>query len=209
MEALRSAADAVPAEVPVELQAFETTSPATGLGSIVAAREADLLVLGPTQRGTLTRAVGGSTVQRVLGRAPCAIAVAVEARDRHPGDRPRVLVAYDGSPPADVALETAFALVEPRRGTVRICAAATAEPKAEVWELLDRAARGAPEGVAVERRVLTGDPADAILREAEKGFDLLVTGSRHHALPHRAITGSVSARLLKDGRVPVLATPKP
>ena len=36
----------------------------------------DLIVLGPTRRGPLSRVVPGATVERLLGEAPCAIAVA-------------------------------------------------------------------------------------------------------------------------------------
>lgn len=96
-----------------------------GLAQIARARGADLIVLGASHRGPIGRVVPGATVERLLGDAPCAVAVAPagfgRADDGDSGWRPlsgaaedngmRVIgVGYDGSPAAGEALKTAAAL---------------------------------------------------------------------------------------------------
>jgi len=102
-----------------------------------AAREqdADLVVLGTTHRGPLGRIVPGTTMERLLGGAPCAIAVAPpgfgERADGEPVWRPldgdaedvgmRVVgVAYDRSPAARGALDLATDLARRNGAALRV-----------------------------------------------------------------------------------------
>lgn len=87
------------------------------LAQLARSHEADLIVLGSSHRGPLGRIIPGATVERLLGEAPCAVAVAPPHFGEPDGDdggwRPlsgegedvgmRVIgVGYDGS---DAALE--------------------------------------------------------------------------------------------------------
>lgn len=71
--------------------------------------------------------------------------------------------------------------------------------------LLRRAADSLPDDVGVTTRMERGDPAETILRIAtEESHDLIVLGSHGHSRIRRALLGSVSERVLRDGSTPVL-----
>jgi nucleotide-binding universal stress UspA family protein len=102
-----------------------------------AAREqgAELVVLGATHRGPLGRIVPGTTMERLLGGAPCAVAVAPPGFGTRAdgesvwqpldGDAAdvgmRVVgVAYDGSPAARAALDFATDLARRNGAALRV-----------------------------------------------------------------------------------------
>jgi nucleotide-binding universal stress UspA family protein len=60
----------------------------------------------------------------------------------------------------------------------------------------------------VEAHVLEGEPAHELLEFAEgRGIDLLVAGSHGHSFVGRLLMGSVSTRLIRGAKVPVLVVP--
>jgi nucleotide-binding universal stress UspA family protein len=96
---------------------------------------ADLVVLGSTHRGPLGRIVPGTTMENLLGGAPCAVAVAPpgfadradgesvwQPLDGHGDDTGmRVIgVAYDGSPAARAALESATEMARDNASALRV-----------------------------------------------------------------------------------------
>jgi nucleotide-binding universal stress UspA family protein len=79
------------------------------------------------------------------------------------------------------------------------------------WEELERlAAERAAEaldrtGASWRFEVRTGDPAVQLeLSADEHGADLVVVGARGHSVAHRLLLGSVSTRLARHARRPVL-----
>jgi nucleotide-binding universal stress UspA family protein len=97
--------------------------------------KADLVVLGASHRGPVGRVVPGATVERLLGEAPCAIAVAPPGFGRHEdgdsgwhplsGDLEaagmRVIgVGYDGTHASGEALKTAADLAIPNGAALRV-----------------------------------------------------------------------------------------
>jgi nucleotide-binding universal stress UspA family protein len=71
--------------------------------------------------------------------------------------------------------------------------------------LHDAAALVRPGGVEVHTLLVDGEPADAILREAEvAGHDLIVVGSRGRGDAASILLGSVSHQVLHESGVPVL-----
>ena len=61
---------------------------------------------------------------------------------------------------------------------------------------------------AVEIHVLEGEPAHELLEFAQgRGIDLLVAGSHGHSFVGRLLMGSVSTRLIRGAKVPVLVVP--
>lgn len=95
----------------------------------------DLIVLGPTHRGPISKVVPGATVERLLGQAPCAIAVAPAGFGTHadgdaswvpPGGEEddagiRVVgVGYDASGPAKEALAMAAELAIHNGAALRV-----------------------------------------------------------------------------------------
>lgn len=61
-------------------------------------------------------------------------------------------------------------------------------------------------GVVVEKDVLEGEPAEAILEIAkDEAFDLIVMGNRGMSKMKRFFTGSVTQRVIAEAPCPVLA----
>lgn len=222
--ALERVAERVTTDVPVECQTISDSSVAGGINDLAESMGADLIVLGSTGRGSLAKLTGRTTVGRLLHGAPCPVAVAAPGQDRRFGQQSQICVAYDASPEARHALDTAYGIAAATDARVVICdvlepiayqstfpiiaqdARFDEHRKARVCEELDAAAARAPERVPVESRFVVGVPADATLRTAGPDVDLIVAGSRGYGALHRAIAGSVSGTLLANGQVPVLVT---
>lgn len=105
------------------------------LAQLARLHRADLVVVGASHRGAVGRVVPGATVERLLGEAPCAVAVAPAGFGRHhdgdSGWRPlsgdvedvgmRVVgVGYDGSRAAAEALKAAADLAVPNGAALRV-----------------------------------------------------------------------------------------
>lgn len=105
------------------------------LAGLARSEATDLVVLGSTHRGPLGRVVPGATAGRLLGEAPCAVAVAPpgfgKAADGCDGWRPlsggvedpglRVIgVGFDGSHAAREALAAAVELALPNNAALRV-----------------------------------------------------------------------------------------
>jgi nucleotide-binding universal stress UspA family protein len=133
-----------------------------------------------------------------------------------------ILVAYDGSPAADAALDQAVAVahsehalltlmtvVRPPNGVVTM---AGGEPVARsVHEAYERCLRQAtervPDDIGVTHVIVDGIPALRILEQAKSGrYDLIVMGSRGRGRIAGGLLGSVSAEVLHAAKVPVLVT---
>jgi nucleotide-binding universal stress UspA family protein len=138
----------------------------------------------------------------------------------------RILVAVDGSADAEAALRHAVDLARDQNALVTLLtvappqqtpvgAAASAPPDLLSFhqKLLREATDSIPADIGVTTRLERGNPAETILRIAAEGHDLVVMGSHGHSRVHRALLGSVSERVLKASRVPVLlmrdGSPKP
>lgn len=222
---LRSWAEQIPPEVPVERCVLTDRNPAAALNDLAERVHADLIVLGPTHRHRPGKLAGRTIAQRLLHGAPCAVAVATAAQDERFAGPPRILVAYDGSPEAEVALAGAYEIAGATRGSVRVCSVveplmyaapyvpagdgtdADSARRAAAEARLQAAVARAPEGVAVDHRLLAGPAVRMLLVEA-LDVDLVVTGSRHYGMLNRAILGSVSAALMNESGIPVLVTPR-
>ena len=144
----------------------------------------------------------------------------------------RILVGVDDSPAAWLALQRAIELAEDGHGRIGLLVSAP-QPASVIWagpiavpqsragmcEQLDKwackcieaAMKVIPDEVPVTKLVTHGDPADALLREAERGdWDLVVVGqaTRRHRIPFQRPVGE---RLRKIS-IPVLvvhAEPEP
>ena len=133
---------------------------------------------------------------------------------------PRVLVAYDGTEKADVALEAIGGLDWPASTRIRLLAVRDAHLRflrplvdailfSELDEEVDRAATRlaarVPIGVAIERRVVRGPTLASIALEAERfGADLVVLGSRNRGPVGSTVLGSVGRELVARAEWPVL-----
>ena len=129
-----------------------------------------------------------------------------------------ILVALDGSRDAEAALGHAVALARDQHARLTLVTVAPLQSQAigvgaeappdlhDVHEkILRKASAALPGDVGVTTRIERGDPAEAILRlTAGEEFDLVVMGSHGHGRMHRALIGSVSEKVLRSSRVPVL-----
>jgi nucleotide-binding universal stress UspA family protein len=138
-----------------------------------------------------------------------------------------VLVAFDGSPDAQLALEHAIALAQSFRARLALVAVVPPPPpfawqapggliqvheaqQADLSRQLRGAADSIPPDLPVTHRLLDGDPGREILRAAREGdHDLIVLGSRGRGRMSAALLGSVSRRVMHDAQVPVMVVHRP
>lgn len=199
--------------------------PVQGLLGKAEAWKPDLVVLGSHGRGGLRRLALGSVSLRVLHHAKADVRIS-----RHrPGPAraaPRILLALDGSPGADRALdalaardwpagtsvrvvavvdwrELPFALLRPRNAGVREKARAALrtwiESKAE-----EAAGSLARKGLEADHSVLLGDPRHVLLKTAKAWkADGIFIGSRGLNAASRFLLGSVSTAVAAHAPCPV------
>jgi nucleotide-binding universal stress UspA family protein len=141
----------------------------------------------------------------------------------------RVLVAIDGSPYSDAAVDEVASRVWPAHTEVRVITAyeLPLAPAPEAWALpadyfeqLDRAAReharaveqavvlklakALDSSVRVTGNILPGSPRLVILEEAERWrADLIVLGSHGYGAWHRFLLGSVSQAIVSHAKCSV------
>ena len=135
-----------------------------------------------------------------------------------------VLVAVDGSPHAEAALDQAIDIARTQGARLTLITAwqafagwvglapATAisddlfaEVEQHARQTLDQAMARVPAALAPRARLVQGSAADAILSELEDSpHDLVVMGSRGRGTVGSLILGSVSLRVLHHAPVPTL-----
>jgi nucleotide-binding universal stress UspA family protein len=221
-------AQAPGAPVAAEYRAIAGPAPARVLHELAEREDAEMIVVGATHHGAAVRLLAGSTPERVVEGAHCAVAVApvgfAARQAEDPREIRRIAVAFDDSPEAERALQEAAALARRTGATLRVLTAVNAtvglypplDPTAYagISEVARRAAQerltAATAGlgdVAVETAVLDGDPAMTLI-DATVDDDLLVTGSRGHGPFRRVLLGSVSTKLLREAECPVVIVPR-
>jgi len=134
----------------------------------------------------------------------------------------RILLAWDGSPPAKRALNVAIDLARRYEGEIVALSVAHSPPGAEteadrvesveagesylaesLTSVSDRASRV---GVFLEHVILAAEePVDALLDYAhEHGFDLVVLGHHHRGRAGRVLLHGLVEPLIDAGTIPVL-----
>ena len=187
---------------------------------------ADLVVLGARGLGRIKRVLLGSVSLAVARHARCPVLV-VKGRPRKLGS---VLVAMDGSEDSFQAVRFLLSLPLPRPTKVRLLSVVepirypTSAPRAlrgqligmlkelenerrgQLEKVLERAATQLDGKVTrVTRSTSTGNPADEIVATAAAhDTDLVAVGARGHGGMARLLLGSVSEKVLRDARGPVL-----
>ncbi len=189
--------------------------------------DVDLVVVGTHGRSGVAKLMYGSVTERVLKTVHTPIIVVPPEG----GELPNVIVmAYDFSSPGKRAAELARAIHGVFHGPLHMV-----HSYLDVWgEYTDR---GAVVGEAAEKRrealhlgleemleadakelfsidaqtiqthLVTGDPAEGILRVAEDvGATLICAGTTGKSGIERLLIGSVARRLLHDSKVPLLLT---
>jgi nucleotide-binding universal stress UspA family protein len=186
-----------------------------------------LIVVGSTKRGRVGRVMPGSTAERVLHGAECAVALAPNGYRRRPVET--IAVGFVDTPEGHAALAAAHALAQHANARVRAISAlhpsgdldaalaeGTPPPKSHLLqghhrvahqEALDRAVAALPGGVEVETEIQVDDPADVLLHVSEH-VDMLVCGSRGYGPLRSILLGGVSRRVVDGAHCPVLVLPR-
>jgi nucleotide-binding universal stress UspA family protein len=215
----------------IEFRQLRSTSAARALYEAAEAEDAGLLVVGSTRRGTAGRILPGSTAERLMHGAPCAIAVVPHGWQPRGGVE-TVGVAYVDSPEGREALHGAHALARSAGATLRVLTVAkvgfasygetearTAERRGLDFDEVEgqhrvqteqkaRAAVAAlGDEVPVEVDAFLEDPAETLIRVSEH-LDVLICGSRGYGPLRAVLLGGVSRRVAAEGKCPVIVLPR-
>ncbi|SCF38137.1 universal stress protein [Micromonospora mirobrigensis] len=173
--------------------------------------EAGLLVLGSRGHGGFGGLLVGSTAVSVTAHAHCPVVV---VRDSRPEPAGPVVVGFDGSESAKLALGFAVERAAQRACPLRVlrvsqpgrlstdeAAATLADDRAATEEAVAPWRETFPE-LAVTVDVTAGSPA-AELVEASRAAQLVVVGSRGRGGLRGMLLGSVSQQLIQHAHCPV------
>ena len=187
----------------------------------------DLVIVGTHGRTGVSKLMYGSVTERVIKTVHTPIIVVPPEGGKAPGP---IVISYDFSTPAKRAAEAAQAICATGSSTLHLVhsyldvwgeytdrgavVGEAAEKRREALRLglEDMLARDATalfgEGAAnVETHLVTGDPAEGILKVAEDvSATLICAGTTGKSGIERILIGSVARRLLHDSRVPLLLT---
>ncbi len=204
--------------------------PADAILADAAAFEPDLLVVGSRGHGPIATMLLGSVSAELVDRSPCPVLV---ARRR---SVERMLLAYDGSPAAERALDLAISWPALRGHTTRVISvaqppalwragispamyrqvmedygAALDALQAEYRDLAEDAARQlAASGTEASVSTPTGDAANEVLAASRQmDADLVVLGSRGRTGLQRLVLGSVARNVLVSADASVLVVHLP
>jgi len=202
-------------------------SPAHALHDLASAEHAELIVVGSSHTGRLGRVAPGSTAERLLHGAPCAVALVPRGYHTHT-EQPieRIGVAYDGSDEATAALAAAVELARAFSAELEIIGVVAPEIYASsgmmgapaypsqqeaveraVQDGLDAVMEGVPEGIRAHSVRLSGDAADQLF-ERSSDLDLMVAGSRGYGPIRSVLVGGVSGRLMRTVQCPMIVIPR-
>ena len=191
----------------------------------------ELTVLGAGSRSWLHHILLGSTSTFVLHTSPSSVLIVHDVLPERP--KGRILVGFDASEGAGLAIETLVGLLDPARSSVRVMTIAEEPfPPIDFWPM-PMGTR--PQPVAAQdargRRIheaegragwAAGEIRDAgfqtssegdighagvqLLKEAESGhFDLVVVGSRGRGPLRRTLLGSVSGQVVRHAGATLVA----
>jgi nucleotide-binding universal stress UspA family protein len=199
-------------------------SGARALHELAAERDAGLLVVGSSRRGRVGRLTPGTTAERLLHGASCAVVVVprglaegwelrsigVGFVDLDEGRRALAAAAAlaglaEGRLEAVTAIEPMF----PSRGAAIAPYDAGTGSEAAL-EVAERSIRNALRSFGrdtLEGKVVGAEPVEALTALSER-VDLVVCGSRGYGPVQSVLMGSVSHGLIQESHAPVLVIPR-
>jgi nucleotide-binding universal stress UspA family protein len=207
-------------------QVVDAASPARGLHELAGRTHAELLVIGSTHRGPVSRVVLGRLARRLLHGASCAVAITPRGHRPAPPGTPLLLgVGFDGSSESRLALDAGARWARDLGAGLRVVSALELPIAANpvfgtvsfrhTLESMRRFARDrlveacasveVPSGVAYEIR--ERDPV-AVLADESARVDLLIVGSRAYGPVRTVLLGGVSGPVVERATCPVLVVPR-
>lgn len=209
------AAEATDRGIPVET-ALGQGPPTREILAHAEDRNVDLLVVGTRGRSGVRRLALGSTAVGVIRTARRPVLSAGPDVWTVPETIEEILVATDGRPGVDAALEQAIGLADAVDATVRALSVVdeTRLRSAAALEAVERAAenataevatRAADRGVETIQAVERGRPGREILAYAEAhAVDLVVVGTEGRSDLAELVVGSVAQRVVSEAPMPVV-----
>jgi nucleotide-binding universal stress UspA family protein len=229
-DALASARRPIEDDRDISFHLVRGTSAGAALHHAAERFDADLVIVGATHHRATAELFAPSVTHQTIQAAPCAVAVAPAGFRERPHARLGLLtVAVDDSPESldalmragDVARRTGAEIRvlhahHPGIATSSFAAVSYADPdfleeaRSLAQDKLDRATaalRARVPDVTVSDSLIAGDAAERLI-EASTESDLLFIGSRGYGPLRRALLGSVSGRVVRGARCPVIVTPR-
>jgi nucleotide-binding universal stress UspA family protein len=218
------------AAVGAEAEAIPSSSPGRGLHELAEEIGADLVVVGSSHRSRAGQVLAGNVGTALLHGSPCSVAIAPHGYAT--GSDPQlaeIVVAYDGSPEAQMALEDAIALARPSEALLKLVT--VTEPpvisygkgggSSQGWQTLketveammrdrlEQATASIPDDVRLESVLVNDEPATALAQIARNDGALLMLGSRAYGPLRRVLLGSVATKLARTAPCPLIVHPRP
>jgi len=217
---------------PVDFIALPGASPARELHDLAESRSAELIVIGSTHRGPIGRVMPGTVADRLLTAAPCPVAVAPAGYRDGGSTLDPVVVAFDASPEAQVALELGtrlagaagtalrlLAIADPHDARVvapgatgwaglPITEAATESERRRLTEAVELAIAGLSGELDAEGEVIVDPEPRAAIVERTAAAGALLTGSRGYGPLGRVLLGGTASGLVREAQCPVIVTPR-
>jgi nucleotide-binding universal stress UspA family protein len=222
-EDARAEADLTLAELQEEGVSSRLVRPGEPARALIEAADelaADLIAVGTHHAAGLGRLSLGSTGERLIHGAPCAVSIVPSTPPR--GELRTIAVAYDATEGARTALEYAARLA--RSLSARLVLISVIDPfagsrfettedddrryRSAVAAEADRAAEGLAPELDVEVRTVTGVPGEAVAAACKEDVDLLVAGSRGYGPLRAVLAGSVSRYLADHAPCPLIVVPR-
>jgi nucleotide-binding universal stress UspA family protein len=190
----------------------------------------ELTVMGAGNRSRVDRLLLGSVSTKVLHASPTSVMVVHGTKDL--GDSAKVLLATDGSRPAEVAARQLVNFLEPTSCSIDVvsvaevlmpeisfpiareayAASAPTPEQEEAWTAAARryateaASRLEASGYTSVAKARLGAPTIRLLDEAEEtGADLVMLGTNGLGALERALLGSVSDQVVRHARATYVA----
>jgi nucleotide-binding universal stress UspA family protein len=205
-----------------------STSAAHGLADLAEDVEAAAVILGTSQETALSRALLGSSTERLLHGATVPVTVVPSGWRQSAPDRiSSIGVAYVDTRDAREALRIAVrvALQIPARLTLYSVLGQSSErysylvgrtdeqafldkARNSFGKALDFAAAGVPPELEPRTVLLEGSVVESLAALGPDDVDVLVCGSRGYGPARRVLLGGVSSRLIRHARLPVAVVPR-
>jgi nucleotide-binding universal stress UspA family protein len=203
---------------------FTRRSASQAIRELAVETKAIAIVLGSSRWSTIGRLAPGSTAEQLLHSAPCPVAVAPRGFSASGRRILHIAVGYDGSTPANVALDVGIAMAESSHAELTILtsvegaasgyvspggptpAVSPGHNEDTMRKVLEDGLARVPAGLPVRSALLHGD-AGMALTHASEDFDLMLVGARDYGPVRRMLLGSTSRRLLRSGACAAMAVP--
>ncbi|HEY7933323.1 MAG TPA: universal stress protein [Solirubrobacteraceae bacterium] len=200
--------------------------PIHALHDVASKEKADLIVFGAAREG-LAAHMHVNLVERMLHRAPCAVAIAPSGyAERDHGGLHRIGVGLSDSQEGRAALHLAYELAGHVAGELEVISSSGVnatlasyafssallpqfedEMYDEAKAKLERTESELGDNVQIDLKPIRGDAHTALIK-CSANLDMLMLGSHAYGPLRNAVLGSFSAAVIREAHCPVLVVPR-